>query len=67
MQTRRRVLGGEHPDTLITMHNVAFILQSQARYKEVISLMERCFQSRQQVLGEQHPDTQLSLNALSSW
>jgi hypothetical protein len=61
------VLSDEHPDTLTSMHNLAFSLQSEARRKEAVALMERCFQSRQQVLGEQHPHTQLSLNALDNW
>jgi hypothetical protein len=67
METRKRVLGDEHPNTLITMHSLAFSLQSRARHEEVVTLMERCFQSRQRILGEQHPDTQSSLNALNSW
>jgi hypothetical protein len=61
------VLTDEHPDTLISMHNLAFTLQSQARHEEALALMERCFQLREQVLGKQHPDTQLSLDILSSW
>jgi hypothetical protein len=67
MQTMKRVLGDEHPDTLTSMHNFAFTLQSQARREEALALMETCFQSRQQVLGKQHYDTQLSLGTLNSW
>jgi hypothetical protein len=67
LRTSKRVLTDEHPDTLASMHNLAFTLQSQARHEEAFALIERCFQLRRQVLGEQHPDTQLSLNILSSW
>jgi hypothetical protein len=67
MQTRKRVLTDEHPHTLLSMHNLAFTLQSQARHEEALALMERCSQLREQVLGEQHPDTQSSLNMLSDW
>jgi tetratricopeptide (TPR) repeat protein len=67
METRKRVLGDEHPDTLTSMHNLAHTLQSQARYDKALVLIERCFQLRRQLLGEQHPDTQSSLNALNSW
>jgi hypothetical protein len=67
MQTRKRVLGNEHPHTLISMGNLAYTLQSQARYTEAFALMRRCSQLRQQVLGEQHPDTQSSLDTLSGW
>ena len=67
MQMRKRVLGDEHPDTLISIHNLAFTLHSQARREEALALMETCFQSLQQVLGKQHPDTQSSLNTLNDW
>ena len=67
MQTRKRVLGDEHPDTLASMHNLAFTLRLQARREEALALMETCFQLRQQVLGEQHFDTQSLLNTLNGW
>jgi hypothetical protein len=43
MQMTKRVLGDEHPNTLITMQNIAFLLQFQARYTEAIALIERYF------------------------
>jgi hypothetical protein len=67
MQKRKRVLGDEHPDTLTSMHNLTFTLQSQARHEEAFALMKRCSQLREQVLGEQHPDTQSLLDTLSDW
>jgi hypothetical protein len=67
MQMRKRVLGDEHPDTLLSTHNLALTLYSQARREEALVIMESCVQSRQQVLGEQHPDTQLSLGTLKGW
>ena len=63
----KSVLGDKHPDTLTSMNNLAFTLQSQARHEEALALMEECFQSRQQVLGKQHPHTQSSLTMLDSW
>jgi hypothetical protein len=39
MQTMKRVLTDEHPDTLTSMHNLAFTLQSQARHEEALALM----------------------------
>ena len=59
------MLTDKHPDTLTSMHNLAFTLQSQARHEEALALIERCFQLREQILGEQHPNTQSSLNTLS--
>ena len=67
IETRKTKLGADHPDTLTSMANLAFTLQSQARYAEALALMEKCFQSRQQVLGEQHPYTQSSFDTLNDW
>jgi hypothetical protein len=67
MRMRKRLLTDEHPDTLTSMHNLAFTLQLQARHREAFALMKRCFQLREQVLGEQHTDTQSSLTTLSEW
>jgi hypothetical protein len=67
METRKRVLGDEHPDTLNSIHNLAYTLESQSRHKEALALIDLCFQSCRKVLGEQHPDTQSSLRALNSW
>ncbi|KAF1975254.1 hypothetical protein BU23DRAFT_435962, partial [Bimuria novae-zelandiae CBS 107.79] len=46
METRKRVLGEEHPDTLTSMNNLAFTQQCQARYTEALALIERCFRLR---------------------
>jgi hypothetical protein len=46
METRKRVLGEEHPDTLTSRHNLAFTLHSQARREKALALMETCLQSR---------------------
>jgi hypothetical protein len=67
LETMKRVLTDEHPDTLVSMHNLAFTLQSQARHEEALALMKRCFQLRELVLSEEHPDTQSSFNMLSNW
>jgi hypothetical protein len=67
METMKRVLTDEHPDTLTSINNLAFTLQSQARHEEALALMERCFQLRELVLGKQHPDTQSSLNIVNNW
>jgi hypothetical protein len=66
IETRKRVLGEKHPDTLTSMNNLAFTFKAQGR-DEAVSLMEKCFQLRKQVLGPQHPYTTSSLKALNKW
>jgi hypothetical protein len=67
MQTRKRVLGDEHPSTLTSMANLVSTYKNHGRWKKAIALIARCLQLRQQVLGEQHPDSQSTLDTLSSW
>jgi hypothetical protein len=52
MQTRKRVLGEEHPDTLTSMNNLAFTWKGQARDIEAIDLMDKCVQARERHLGK---------------
>ena len=67
METRKRVLGEEHPGTLNAIGNLAFTLKSQNRNEEAISLMEKCCRPRKRILGSHHPDTESSLEALTQW
>ena len=67
METRKRVLGAEHLDTLTSINNLTFTLKSQSRIKEAVSLLEKCFQLWKQVLSPQHPRTKISLKALNEW
>ena len=67
METRKKTLGAEHPDTLASMHNLAFTWKSQSRSEEAISLMKNCFERQKQTLGAEHPDTKSSFKALREW
>jgi hypothetical protein len=62
-----RVLGEEHPDTLISMDNLASIWKDQGRDEEAIKLMTECIRLRMQVLGADHPSTRSSGGRLHNW
>jgi YD repeat-containing protein len=47
METRKRVLGTEHPDTLESMTNLAFTYTSQGRLKEAESLHAQIAQMKE--------------------
>ena len=51
METRKRVLRAEHPDTLTSINNLAFTLKSQSCINEAVSLLEKCFRSRNRYLA----------------
>ena len=57
IETRKTVLGQEHPDTLTSMSNLALTYQSQGRWKEAEELEVQVMQTSLTVLGEEHPDT----------
>jgi CHAT domain-containing protein/tetratricopeptide (TPR) repeat protein len=57
---RRRVLGEDHPETLISCNNLAFNLDAQGKYTEAQPLLEEALSSRRRVLGEEHPSTAIS-------
>lgn len=67
IETRKRVLGQEHPDTLSSMNNLAFTWKGQGRDKEAQALMEDSFQLQCRTLGSNHPFTVSSLAALNDW
>ena len=67
METRKRVLGQEHPDTLTSMNNLAFTWKGQGHAKEALLLMEECVRLRERRLGIDHPFTQSSLTVFKEW
>jgi len=62
---RERVLGADHPDTAISLNNLAVLYRAQGRYAEAEPLHQRALAIRERVLGPNHPDTALSLNNLA--
>ncbi|KAK7177494.1 Kinesin light chain 5 [Paraphaeosphaeria sporulosa] len=62
METRKRVLGEEHPDTLTSMANLASTFWNQGRWKEAEELEVQVMETRKRVLGEEHPSTLLSMS-----
>jgi tetratricopeptide (TPR) repeat protein len=65
MQRSKRVLGGEHPDTLNSMHNLASTYSNQGRWKEAVELRMQVVQMKKRMLGDEHPDTLKSMSNLA--
>ena len=65
METRKKVLGAEHPDTLASMANLASTFRNQGRWKEAEELEAQVIETRKRVLGREHPDTLTSINYLA--
>ena len=57
IETRKKVLGAEHPDTLTSMANLASTYRNQGRWKEAEELEVQVMEVSKKILGEEHPDT----------
>jgi tetratricopeptide (TPR) repeat protein len=65
LETCERVLGDEHPDTLIGVNNLAECLRELGDAAAALPLHQRALESRERVLVKEHPQTLLSVNNLS--
>ncbi|KAK5694971.1 hypothetical protein LTR17_024732 [Elasticomyces elasticus] len=63
--SRKRVLGKEHPSTLTSMANLASTYSDQGKSKEAAELSEQVLVVRKRVLGEEHPSTLTSMANLA--
>jgi tetratricopeptide (TPR) repeat protein len=62
---RRRVLGDEHPDTLIVNQDLASVYSKQGEYSKAETLCSKTLEIQRRILGEQHPDTLTSMSDLA--
>ena len=67
METRKTVLGPEHPDTLTSMWNLSLTLKGLRRHDEALSMLQACVQLQNQRLGPSHPDTVEATVTLKTW
>jgi len=64
LEKRRRILGAEHPDTLMSMNNLASTYWAQGKTAEAAALQEEVLEKRKRILGAEHPHTLTSMNNL---
>ncbi|KAK3938097.1 kinesin light chain [Diplogelasinospora grovesii] len=66
LKLRTQVLGAEHPSTLVSMNNLALVLNSQGKYEEAETLHRQALELSAKVFGAEHPSTLASINNLAS-
>ncbi|KAH8795890.1 hypothetical protein DL96DRAFT_1722748 [Flagelloscypha sp. PMI_526] len=66
LAVRIRILGEEHPDTLITTGNLAVTHSKIGQYRDALRLEEQVLALRTRVLGKEHPDTLMSMSNLAT-
>ncbi|KAL5886639.1 hypothetical protein ACKVWH_001964 [Pyricularia oryzae] len=54
---REKVLGPEHPSTLTSMGNLAWVLNNQGKYEEAEQMLRKTLALYKQVLGPENPST----------
>ncbi|BCM88074.1 FxSxx-COOH system tetratricopeptide repeat protein [Methylobacterium indicum] len=65
LDTTERVQGPDHPDTAISLANLAVLLQAQGDLARARSLFERALAITEGVRGSAHPNTAASLSNLA--
>jgi tetratricopeptide (TPR) repeat protein len=64
-KVRKRELGDEHPETLVSMDALAMLYDKQGRYDEAESLYRRTLDLQRRVLGVEHPYTLSTMHNLA--
>lgn len=62
LATRLRVLGEKHPDTLISINNMGYLLQAQDKLAEAEPYYREALEKSRRVLGDDHPDTIMTIS-----
>ena len=63
METKKRMLGEEHPSTLTCVADLVSTCMNQGRWKEAEQLQIQISETRKRVLRDEHPDTPTSMIA----
>jgi NAD/NADP transhydrogenase alpha subunit len=66
MDTRKKLFGVEHQQTLISMANLANTYHTQKRLNEAEQLEVQVMDMMKKLLGAEHPDTLTSMANLAS-
>ena len=61
MEMRMKLLGAEHPHSLISMADLAITYWSQGRWNNAEQLEVQVMEMRKKLLGVEHPDTLSSM------
>jgi serine/threonine protein kinase/Tfp pilus assembly protein PilF len=64
LETRRRILGNEHPSTLASIGSMGVLLYYQGKYDEAQVYYAEALETQRRVLGNEHPDTLRTINSM---
>ncbi|QLI70555.1 uncharacterized protein G6M90_00g069140 [Metarhizium brunneum] len=55
LEKRQRILGDEHPDTILAMSNLAIMLGDQGKLDEAVLMKRKVLEKRKRILGRSIP------------
>ena len=64
LTAQEKVLGHEHPSTLLTITRFASLLSEEGKYKEAESMQRRALLAQEKVNGPKHPETLRCMESL---
>lgn len=64
---RKRTLGSDHADTLVSASTLAELYMTRANFPAAEKLLQQTLDSREKTLGPTHPDTLESVSALGTF
>jgi serine/threonine protein kinase/Tfp pilus assembly protein PilF len=64
LESRRRVLGEEDPDTLVSIDMMGILLQRQGKLAEAEPYFREALEKRRRVLGKEDPQTLISMSQM---
>ena len=62
LEANRRVLGDDHPKTLVSLNNMGHLLRSMGQPAKAEPYYREALEGARRVLGDDHPKTLISLN-----
>ncbi|KAK1641365.1 kinesin light chain [Colletotrichum phormii] len=65
LELSQKVLGPENPSTLVSMNNLALVLERQGKYDEAEQMHRQTLELREKVLGPENPSTLVSMGNLA--
>ncbi|GFH59439.1 hypothetical protein CTEN210_15915 [Chaetoceros tenuissimus] len=65
LANREEIQGQDHPDTLESIHNLAYLYTNQRKFDVAESLYMECLAKQKTILGSDHPSTLHSMNNLA--
>jgi hypothetical protein len=64
LDARRRTLGNQHADTLLSIHGLAVVRGAMGELSEAVTLLREAVAGYRRVLGEKHPHTRAAVENL---